>query len=63
MSQQIITKENCAVVINIQSNAVWADLYVNARNGIQDASITNLRWEGKTVKGAIRWANKQLDRK
>lgn len=37
-----------------------ACLYVNARDGIQNADITNLRWSGKTVKGAEKWAKKQL---
>lgn len=57
---KIITKENRAVAINDQGGHVWANLYVNARNGIQSADITNLRWTGKTVKGAEKWAAKQL---
>lgn len=60
MQQTIITQGNRAVVINQQPGHVWACLYVNARNGMQDADITNLRWSGKTVKGAQRWAAKQL---
>lgn len=60
MKQQIITKGNSAVVINDQNGRVSANLYVNARNGLQDAIITNLRWIGSTVTGAKRWADKQL---
>lgn len=56
MQQQIITKGNRAVVITSQDGRVWANLYVNARNGIADASITLSRWSGKTVKGAEKWA-------
>lgn len=51
---------NRAVVINEQNGQVWANLYVNARNGIENADITALRWEGKTIKGAQKWADKQL---
>lgn len=49
-----------AVVINEQDGLVWANLYVNARDGIANASITPLRWSGRTVKGAQRWAFVQL---
>lgn len=56
----IKTNGNRAVVINEQDGCVWACLYVNARNGIQGADITSLRWTGKTVKGAESWAAKQL---
>ena len=49
-----------AVVINEQGGLVWANLYVNARDGIANASITPLRWSGRTVKGATRWAAAQL---
>lgn len=55
-----VTAGNRAVVINRQGNSVWANLYVNARNGLQNADITLLRWTGKTMEGAMRWANKQL---
>lgn len=57
----IITEGNAAVVINEQDGAVWANLYVNARNGIENADITALRWSGKTRAGALRWAAKQLN--
>lgn len=59
----VLTKENRAVVINQQDGGCWANLYVNARNGISEAAITNLRWTGKTIEGAIRWANKQFEKK
>jgi hypothetical protein len=63
---KIITKENAAVVINVQETegevSVWANMYVNARNGIQNADITLTSWEGKTLKGAEKWAQKVLDR-
>jgi hypothetical protein len=58
--RKIITKGNQAVVITEQDGRVRANLYVNARNGIADASITALRWTGKTVTGAEKWAAKQL---
>jgi hypothetical protein len=57
----IKTLGNRAVVINQQENGrVSANLYVNARNGLQGADITALRFVGKTVKGAESWAAKQL---
>lgn len=58
--QIIKTQGNRAVVINEQNGRVSANLYVNARNGLQDADITSQRWIGKTVKGAEVWAAKQL---
>ena len=61
MQTQIITKGSRAVVINNQDGHIWACLYVNARNGITDADITPLRWTGKTIKGAEKWAAKNLD--
>jgi hypothetical protein len=66
---KIISKENRAVVINIQEAEgkvdVWANLYVNTRgkidgNRLLDGDITLTRWEGKTLKGAEKWANKVL---
>ena len=61
MATKTITKGNRAVVINEQDGYVWANLYVNARNGIQNASITNIRWTGSTIKGAERFAAKHLE--
>lgn len=58
--QVIKTNGNRAVVINVQDGHVSANLYVNARNGLQGADITLQRWVGKTVKGAESWAAKQL---
>jgi hypothetical protein len=55
-----IASGNSAVVINAQGGSVWANLYVNARDGIEGADITNLRWTGKTVAGAEKWAKKVL---
>lgn len=55
-----ITNENRAVVINVQGRSVWANLYVNVRNGLQDADITTMRWTGKTLAGAEKWAKKVL---
>lgn len=60
MNQTIITSGSRAVVINEQNGHFWCNLYVNARNGIQDASICPARWEGKTMKGAQKWAAKKL---
>lgn len=58
--QTIKTNGSRAVVITEQKGYVWANLYVGARNGIQHACITPIRWEGKTMAGALRWAGKQL---
>lgn len=58
--QIIKTKGNRAIVINEQNGRVSANLYVNARNGLQNADITSQRFTGKTVKGAEAWAAKQL---
>jgi hypothetical protein len=58
--QQILSAGNRAVVINRQGGSVWANLYVNARNGLNSADITPLRWTGSTMTGARRWAGKQL---
>ena len=62
--RKIITSGNQAVVIhqNADGGRVFASLYVNARNGIDGADITNIQWAGWTVKGAERWAAKQLER-
>jgi len=56
----IKTNGSRAVVINEQNGHVWANIYVNARNGMANADITALRWSGKTMAGALRWAAKQL---
>lgn len=58
--KKIITKENEAVVINGKDGYFWANLYVNARDGIDSAAITGLKWSGKTLKGAEKWAAKQF---
>lgn len=58
--QIVKTSGNRAVVINEQNGRVSANLYVNARNGLQGADITSQRWTGKTVKGAEAWAARQL---
>jgi len=58
--QTIKTNGSRAVVINQQGEHIWANLYVGARNGIEHASITPTRWTGKTMAGALRWAEKQL---
>ena len=61
VSQTILTNGGSrAVVINEQDGLVWANLYVNARGGIANASITPLRWSGRTMKGAKRWAETLL---
>lgn len=58
--QTTITHGNRAVVISVRGYKVWANLYVNARNGPANADITGERWEGKTVAAATRWANKKV---
>lgn len=61
MNKQIITKGNRAVVINTNDGtSYWANVYVNARNGLQGADITMISWKGKTLAGAKKWAEKQL---
>jgi hypothetical protein len=55
-----LTHGNSAVVINAKDGSVWANLYVNARDGIDGADITNQRWTGKTVAAAEKWAKKVL---
>lgn len=66
---KIVSTENRAVVINVQENDgvvdVWASLYANTRGKIKgnlllDGDITLTRWEGKTLKGAEKWAKKVL---
>lgn len=64
-NKKIITRENQAVIINWQTDddgvpTFWANLYVNARNGIENADITLTCWEGKTLKGAEKFADKVL---
>ena len=58
--QIIKTQGNRAVVINVNDTRVFATLYVNARDGLQNADITAMRWVGKSVAGAESWAKKQL---
>ena len=58
--QQIISKGNYAVVINGDGGKFWANLYVNARNGIDDADITTFRCQCRTLRAVTRWAEKQL---
>ncbi len=58
--QTIKTNGSRAVVITEQDGFFWANLYVGARNGIENASITPSRWSGKTMAGALKWAEKKL---
>ena len=71
MTTKIITKENAAVVINIQEDEgelqVSARMWVNTRgqvkdNRLYDGDATLTCWEGKTLKGAEKWAQKVLGR-
>lgn len=58
---KVITKGNRAVLITAQgATTVSARLYVNARNGIENADPTQITWKGKTFKAAEAWAAKQL---
>lgn len=59
-TQQIIKSGNFAVVINSQDDFVWANMYVNARNGLQNADITRIKTSGKSLAATIKWANKKL---
>jgi hypothetical protein len=58
--QKTITKGNQAVIINQQGEDVWANLYVNVRDGFEKADITALNWKGRTLKGAEKWAERAL---
>ena len=71
MTTKIITKENAAVVINIQETegklSVNARMWVNTLgqvkdNRLYDGDATLTCWEGKTMKGAEKWAKKVLER-
>jgi predicted aspartyl protease len=55
-SQQTIRNGSREVIINEQNGHYWANLYVN--NG---ETITGLRWTGKTLAGAKRWADRVLN--
>ena len=61
--REVIIKENRAVIIsqNEDGGTIWANLYVNARSGIEGADITLVSWKGKTLAAARRWAEKQLN--
>jgi len=58
-----ITKGNRTVIIDNKStdNSYTAVLFVNTRNGMKDAQATSTRWNGKTLKGAEKFANKVLN--
>ena len=66
MSRSTIIKEGNQAVLIVPN---WTDqyvarLYVNARTGnIEDWTPTAIRFKGKTLNGAIKWANKQLGKK
>lgn len=63
IADKIIIKGSKAVVIsaNEETGPFWATVWVNARHGIQDADIVaGIRWRGKTLKGAEKWAAKQF---
>jgi hypothetical protein len=53
-----LLSRNFAVPSSAHDTAAF--VFVNARNGLADASITGLRWSGRTVAGALRWADRQL---
>lgn len=55
-----IFKGNRAVVIHDQDGYVSANLFINTRNGMDDATISRQRFEGKTLAGAKRWAGRML---
>jgi hypothetical protein len=58
--QTVIAKENVAVVINGEPGHFSATFWVNARNGLADATITSARWSGKTLAGAKTWAERKI---
>jgi hypothetical protein len=67
MATKFIKSGNRAVIITTQNDSlVWASLYANVRNAnsvgdiVTMGDIINLTWSGKTMKGAEKWAAKQL---
>ena len=59
--QTIKQNGNITVVITGGDGRSYvARLYVSVRKGLGYAAITPQRWEGKTLKGAEKWADKQL---
>jgi hypothetical protein len=57
--QQLVQVGNRAVVIGGHDGNVTACMYVNARNGLADASPVCSK-SFKTVAGARRWADRKL---
>lgn len=60
MKQKMIERGTRAVVITEDCGHVDATLWVNTRNGINQANITTARWTGRTMQGAERWAERVL---
>ncbi|KQM37969.1 hypothetical protein [Sphingomonas sp. Leaf10] len=60
MQQQVVSKGNRAVVITEERGRFAARLYVNARDGIANASATLTANTFKSAAGANRWAAKQV---
>jgi hypothetical protein len=58
---KIMIEGNKAVCITAQGpTTVEARLYVNARDGFENADPTSVTWRGKYYSSAERWAAKQL---
>lgn len=60
MSQTIIQSGSRAVVITQQGKSFSARLYVGARNGLANAVATLTNSKFKSLKGATRWADRQV---
>lgn len=57
---ETIRQEKRAVIISCGPSSCHARLYVNVRDGIASASITNVARKCKTLAGAQKWANRVL---
>lgn len=55
-----ISRGNRKVIAITISGGFYATLWVNTRHGMDDATCTATRWEGKTLKGLQKWADKVL---
>lgn len=60
MSNQIISSGSRAVVISQYGSRFETRLYVGARNGMADAVATLVCGKFKSLKGATRWAERQV---
>lgn len=60
MSNFQISNGSRSVVISQYGSRVEARLYVGAKNGLADATATLVCGKFKSLKGATRWAERQV---